>query len=104
MFTWYTSTIQQMVAEGNEFDLAEWFVPGTKEKQIVAVETFLQTLPAPTDARETLRIVESWNLPTAFDWMKRLSYQAAWINVKDHGVEMTAVCDEGYLSFFALRF
>jgi hypothetical protein len=103
LFTWYTSSIQQFVAEGIEFELADWFVPGVREKQIVSVETFLRELQAPTDHQETRRIVESWNLPRPFDWMRRLTYQAAWIKLKDYNVEMTAVCKEGFLSFFALR-
>jgi hypothetical protein len=103
LFTWYTLSIQQFVAEGNKFQLAQWFVPGVMEKQIVAVQTFLRELPAPTDKAETRRIVAGWNLPSPFDWMKHLFYQAAWIRQEEQDVEMTAICDEGYLSFFALR-
>jgi hypothetical protein len=82
LFTWYASSIQQFVAEGIEFELADWFVPGAKEQQIVSVETFLRELPAPTDHEATRRIVEGWNLSGPFDWMRRLCYQAAWMPLR----------------------
>jgi hypothetical protein len=103
LFTWYTSSIQQFLAEDDEFELADWFVPGVKEKQIDSVERFLRELQAPTGGQATLRIVEGWDLPQAFNWMSRLTYQAAWIKGQSQEVEMTAVCEDGYLSFFGLR-
>ena len=103
LFVWYTSSIQHFVAEGAEVELADWFVPGKREDQIGAVEAFLRGLQAPSGHQETRRIVTSWNLPNAFDWMKHLTYQAAWIRWRDDKVEMTAVCREGSFSFFSLR-
>ena len=48
-------------------------------------------------------LVRGWDLPQPFDWLSGLTFQAAWIKVEEQSVEMTAVCEEGYLSFFALR-
>ena len=103
LFVWYTSSIQHFVAEGAEVELADWFVPGKREDQIGAVEAFLRGLQAPSGHQETRRIVTSWNLPNAFDWLNHLTYQAAWIRWRDDKVEMTAVCREGSFSFFSLR-
>lgn len=104
LFVQYTSTIQQLVAEGRDFDLSEWFVPGVREKQVASLETVLRGLPEPTSREASRRIVESWDLPAPFAWMSRLSYEAAWTRIKKDRVEMTAVAEEGYLCFFALRF
>ena len=103
LFTWYASSIQQFVAEGEPFELSDWFIPGKKETQIEALSAYLHKLPPVTDTEEARQLIESWELPPSFHWMHNLDFLAVWIKGREDEMEMTAVCREGYLSFFALH-
>ncbi len=104
LFVRYTSSIQQFLARGVDFDPRDWFVPGVKEQQVDAALAALTELPEPLDGARARHLVDGWNLPETFDWVARLRVRAAWVRQQRDGLELTAVAEEGYLSFFVLRF
>lgn len=97
LFESYTSSIQQSIIRDAVPDL-DWFVP---EDSATGVEGFFEYLTSRKDVfigREIGDRIESWRLPSEFQWLNELEYIEGFVSEFDEEAHVCAAAREGFLT------